>query len=223
MSDTTETQEVEINGTRIRLMGRLPQDGDIGSRGSPRPRHFSTLFDLLTVDTSVGALASCIEKFGIYCWDRYGRFGPANEANTARALDLLAEAYTRRFAVETEQWIELAFTEEPIERPSLFDFGWFDDDIPTLEMIARDIEAESNKQGEPERKTPQRRGAETKSRDTLLTIIAALSEQAGIDPSGRGAAARIAEAVERIGATIGDDTVRAVLKEIPNAVDRRSK
>ncbi|NMF99910.1 hypothetical protein GPA27_21280 [Aromatoleum toluolicum] len=67
------------------------------------------------------------------------------------------------------------------------------------------------------------RGAETRKRDTLLCILAAMADQAGIDPSERGAAARVAEWTEHIGAPVSEDTVRNVLKSIPEATQRRTK
>lgn len=68
----------------------------------------------------------------------------------------------------------------------------------------------------------QRRGAQTKARDTLLLIVGALCQELQISEK-RGAAVRIAEAVERTGATVTEDIIRGVLKEIPDAIERRTK
>lgn len=63
----------------------------------------------------------------------------------------------------------------------------------------------------------------TRHRRTLLTIIAALCKKAGIDHAGRGAAAAISSATAEIGAPVGDDSIRDLLKEIPDAIESRSR
>lgn len=50
---------------------------------------FMTLGELIKSKISVGTLASAIEQYGIYTWDRFGRFGKACDADRERALDLL--------------------------------------------------------------------------------------------------------------------------------------
>lgn len=62
---------------------------------------------------------------------------------------------------------------------------------------------------------------ETKRRDTRLVIIAALAKKAGIEIEARGAAARIAEAVDAIEASMSQDTILGVLREVPEALERR--
>lgn len=64
--------------------------------------------------------------------------------------------------------------------------------------------------------------ADTNKRRTLLTVIAALCKKADIDLQ-RGAATKIASAVSALGATVGEDAIRAILKDIPEAVDSRSR
>lgn len=63
----------------------------------------------------------------------------------------------------------------------------------------------------------------TRQLRTLLTIIAALCGKAGIDYKARGAAPVIASATEEIGTPVTDDTIRAVLREIPDALLSRSR
>lgn len=60
-------------------------------------------------------------------------------------------------------------------------------------------------------------------RNTLLIIIAALCESSGIKHQERGVAAEIARMTERLGASITDDTIRLVLKKIPDALGSRAK
>ena len=70
---------------------------------------------------------------------------------------------------------------------------------------------------------PQRKGADTKSRDTLLSIINAMADQLGIGPTERGSAARIAEWTERAGTPVGEETIKKYLNMLPDTIERRSK
>jgi hypothetical protein len=63
----------------------------------------------------------------------------------------------------------------------------------------------------------------TVERNTLLTIIAALCDFSAIKHQERGAASRIAEMTEKIGAVVTDDTIRKVLAKIPDALETRMK
>jgi hypothetical protein len=63
----------------------------------------------------------------------------------------------------------------------------------------------------------------TRSRRTLLTIIAAFCNEAKIDYQDRGAAKRISEITEKLGATVTDDTIRKIISEIDDAVETRTK
>jgi hypothetical protein len=63
----------------------------------------------------------------------------------------------------------------------------------------------------------------TRSRRTLLTIIAALCKKTGVDYQHRGAAKRISIFTEEIGATVTDETVRKIIEDIEDAVETRSK
>lgn len=58
---------------------------------------------------------------------------------------------------------------------------------------------------------------------TYSTLIAALCIKAGISWEGRGAAQRIKEATEEIGAPVSDDTIKSILSDIPDALDSRMK
>jgi len=63
----------------------------------------------------------------------------------------------------------------------------------------------------------------TRARRTLLTIIAALCNKAGINYEDRGAAQRISEITEEIGTAVTDDTIRKIISEIDDAVETRTK
>ena len=63
----------------------------------------------------------------------------------------------------------------------------------------------------------------TTERNTLLTIIAAMCKYEGISPLDRTTTSKIVEMTEDLGAPVSDDTVRSILKKIPDAVDYRDK
>lgn len=63
----------------------------------------------------------------------------------------------------------------------------------------------------------------TRQKRTLLTIIAALCKRAGIDPKARGAAMAIASATQELGVPVGDDSIRELLKAIPDAIESRTR
>jgi hypothetical protein len=62
-----------------------------------------------------------------------------------------------------------------------------------------------------------------RERDTLLNIIAAFCKFEGYDLKERGLAARIAQMTQDLGAPVSDDTIRAVLAQIPDALESRMK
>jgi len=62
-----------------------------------------------------------------------------------------------------------------------------------------------------------------KERNTLLTIIAALLKYDGFDPVGRETTSEILRMTEELGVLVSDDTIRNVLKKIPDAVESRTK
>ena len=64
----------------------------------------------------------------------------------------------------------------------------------------------------------------TSERNTLLVIIAALcSTHKDIDHQAHGAAPLIAKMTENNGAAVTDDTIRKVLRKIPDAMEARKK
>jgi hypothetical protein len=63
----------------------------------------------------------------------------------------------------------------------------------------------------------------TRARRTFLTIIAALCNVAGINYKDRGAAKRISELTDEIGAPVSDETIRPIISEIDDAVESRMK
>lgn len=54
---------------------------------------FIRVFDLINDahPISIGVIATIIEKYGIYTWDRFGRFGKAKKPDVMHILDTLAD------------------------------------------------------------------------------------------------------------------------------------
>lgn len=93
-----------------------------------------TLADLLNDEVDVGALATVIEKDGIYGWDRYGRFKhfKAEDQGAIDALDLLADM--ARYVPEPGSSSPL----EESERRGDFKYnvhGWPEDKLPDFASI----------------------------------------------------------------------------------------
>jgi len=61
--------------------------------------------------------------------------------------------------------------------------------------------------------------ASPRHRKTLLILIAALCEEAKINPQARGAAQRIEKLTEKLGARVDDETIRRVLGALVDALD----
>lgn len=77
-------------------------------------------------------------------------------------------------------------------------------------------------QTEPSVAMPNR-SAQTKEKRTLLTIIASLCKHAGIDCEQRGAAQRLRQLTEKLGAPLDDGTIARVLEQLPDALAARMK
>ena len=82
-----------------------------------------------------------------------------------------------------------------------------------LEKTLRGIQENDPKKNE--------RPLSTRARRTILTIIAALCNEAGIKYQDRGASKRISELTEKIGAVVTDDTIRKIISDIDDAIETR--
>ena len=172
---------------------------------------------------SPGAVAAAIEQHGCYGYDRFGRFRPLNGPDKVEALDLVAQffSHVREWnsnsanfdpeSVSREPSPMEEICEEPVDH-SLWNIGWPDDKKP-----------EFSDQSPIAHEAAVSRDIGTTERITLLTIIAALCKYSAIDPEGRGAAIQMAKLTEEFGAAVTDDTIRKVLKQIPDAVESRKK
>lgn len=64
---------------------------------------------------------------------------------------------------------------------------------------------------------------ETRERNTLLTIIAALCKYSKIEYEQQGALKQIVKITEENGTPVSDDTIRKTLKQLSDAVANRKK
>ena len=186
-----------------------------------------SLADLLQKKITVAILATVIETSGIQTYDRFGRRILATDDNAeskvskARALDLLASYYTEKLEAEEgppyypesdpDRWFEYY--------SPLHEFGWPTDEAPDFGKIPAEAVPNSLKNKKHNIDAP----VETRTRRTYLTIIAALCKECNIDDQARGASQRIKVATEAIGAPVDDGTIQKILKEIPDALESRSK
>lgn len=178
---------------------------------------FLTINDILEGRTPIGVVATAIERHGVFTWDRFGRFGLADDKAKTRVLDALADIYAYSYSYLIRHLgDEPAYMEKEKDAAiiTLQYHGWYSDQCPDFDAIRAGLDM---------REQPQRKGADTRSRDTMLVLIAAMAGEAGVDLNKRGAAQRIAELTEHNGAPVDGDTVRTVLKLIPEAMDRRTK
>ncbi|MEL0325095.1 MAG: hypothetical protein VXA00_12125, partial [Rhodospirillales bacterium] len=63
----------------------------------------------------------------------------------------------------------------------------------------------------------------SKERNSLLVLIGALCKEVDVDPGQRGVAASLVAMTEKLGAPLTDDTIRKILKQIPDAVALRNR
>lgn len=170
-----------------------------------------TLRHLLEQGTNIGAIATAIEQLGIWGWDRFGRFGLVSDAYKAGALDILAlEHHWQVWHEPGISPLEQALGEEIDVFSS---FGWRTDRLPDFAALETGLDTRPQT-------SAHARSAATKARDTVLLVVAGLMREAGIE-AGRGAAVRLCEAVDRVGASMSQDTARQLLKDMDEALQRR--
>jgi len=89
-----------------------------------------------------------------------------------------------------------------------------DDCILVVRTSALRVFEDTIRENHKKNNTPVSKSAETKSRNTLLTIIAALAKQSQIDLTKPDAASRIEGCTTRYGRAVTDDTIRKVIAQI---------
>ena len=130
------------------------------------------------------------------------------------ADDYLAPIDPNDLSIRAE-WREMGLSPKKVDR--LSEVGAF---VVRPASLARFLSALQDKQ---ESAADAPKSAGTRQRRTLLTLIAALCRKAGIDPAGRGAAVQIASLTDEIGAPVTDDAIRSLLRELPDAIESRSR
>ena len=180
-----------------------------------------SLHDLLCFKeykTSVGVLASSIEKEGIQTYDRFGRRISSNGESPEslrvkeEALDLLAQHYDNLDSLEYENtfW---RYENTPLEL-----FGWPEDEAPDFSGYESESLPKAVMASHPMEKVPR-----IDAKRTYLLILAVLFKEAKIDFDSRGTAGLIARATEELGSPVSEETVRNILKDIPEAIEYRRK
>lgn len=167
---------------------------------------------------SIGLLATAIEdeNIGIYTWDRFGRFGKADAIAEKEILNFLADFYRneRDFGEFTDDILSTLKGEKGRSvEPSIY-FGWPNDKIPDFEKLAK-----QNIEPDLPDPRPQEKAAITKKLNTLLVIIGALCDKAGIKYQERGAAKEIEKIMENKRFRRTEDTILKVLKEVQEVYD----
>jgi len=193
----------------------------------PRSNSFKMIRDYLKEECgrrefTIGTLATAIEneKIGIYTWDRFGRFGKADEAAKEEILNLLDDIY--KFDNSIEQFYDETLSPLKEEAGRLNDrsryFGWLIKELPDFKEIS-----EQHKAADKPRPKPQEKAAMTKIQNTHLLIIWALCTKLGIQCNERGAAVRIRELIEETGAKCDEGTISKVLKKLQEVVELKTE
>ncbi len=115
-------------------MNEEPSELSSDEDGNP----FVSLGDLLSKGRSVAVLATAIEKFKIYTWDRFGRFGEANIEDKALALRYLASYL--EWELDVDPQTNFHFKDDPLSRTAgdanpFSQSGWHKDDLPDFDLL----------------------------------------------------------------------------------------
>jgi hypothetical protein len=172
---------------------------------------FISLHELLysvnghTAKSNPQALATAIEREGIWGWDRYGRFVnfSIDTPDAKRIMDLIAEEHEYQISADPLP-DEIAFYREQFDPDDLSrGFGWAKAVLP--ELIANpDLP-----------KSPiKRKSAETRERSTLYKLIAALCYglEFDISESNKTRVNTLQDYLGQLGFELDSNTVRNHLK-----------
>lgn len=141
-------------------------------------------------------------------------------SNDSYALDSLSES-------ELDEFMLLSSTFMEIEGENLVEL---DDQIslenPNYQYVIRTNELTRFVQALDDEYSvpgPTDKPLGSKERNTLLTMIGVLSEEANIDLSARGISASLQALMDQEGIPMSDDTIRKVIYQVGDAMERRRK
>jgi hypothetical protein len=185
-----------------------------------------SLAELLKSGISEAVLASAIEMVGIQTYDRFGRRVTAKDDGSeptiskARALDLLAEHYS--YLTKTQIPDDLASDNLISEETDFYEFGWPKDELPNFDGI----ESENTPRMIRGKKLLNIDGNVSlpKHRSYLLVIGSLFNLANRNKIKGKEVAySHIVIEVEKMGSRISIDTVENMFKDLPNAIEARSR
>ena len=167
---------------------------------------------------SVQTLATAVEQFGVYSWDRFGRFrhfGAETDIGE-KGLSLLASIceFEKNYGGSEDDHNHPLNSLDQWNDP-YWAYGWAQAVTPDF----CEIELGNTLVSVPNKG----KGPASRREDTKLLVIAALCEKLGIRIGERGAAKKIVQAVELLGPTISEETVKGLLDSIPSVVEKRSR
>jgi hypothetical protein len=184
-----------------------------------------SLYDLLLGKNSilVGVLATSIEEEGIQSYDRFGRRlsskdqSPESPGVKEEALDLLAQYY-REICRSDSDILDFEREFAGCEEHSMMLFGWPKDEAPDF----GGYESETI----PKRATSSRAldvEPNIRVRRSYLLLIYALIKKAGMDLEMNGLPGKIAKITQQFDSRLDAETIRKILKDIPDAIEARRK
>lgn len=137
-------------------------------------------------------------------------------------IEKLSDAFSEGDEVSTIGWLEQGrtdLTEQRFSRAELL--RWIDDNqLISMYSFARSTPLEPQEKSSP----PMEKVLSNRERETLLTIIAVLCNEAKLDHSKHAkTAGLIHSTAAKMGLSIGESTIEGHLKKIPNALAGRMK
>jgi hypothetical protein len=165
---------------------------------------------------SPGAIATAIEKTGIFGWDRFGRwrqFKPDSK-EAGRALDAIADVYD----YESDPERSIRDEEHPLDAGAMYPgylwelFGWPIGSVPEF--------VEDTPSRVPQ--TPARTAGETRRKQSYLKVIDALLSHIKLSADHRDTTGKVTRMVDLRGHELSDDTVRGILAETHSVASSRT-
>lgn len=162
-------------------------------------------------------LATAIEKYGIYVYDRFGRRIKASDdtvdikTSVKRVLDLIASHYESCNSehYDSESWSE--------NNPELLFFGWPSSEQPNFEKIVIDQipkKNSSNSNTDPE-KVPV-----LIKHKSYLKVIKALLIRLKVEEDDKSLVQTIKGKTELFSDGLDEGTIKTILKDIPLVVEK---